>query len=92
MRNNDQNQRGGKNNSLLQNSIRTFSTYFKAVSSGASTVVKSAASAASNAIAERESDAPNDQVVELLRNFDCLYLLCTCFACNLYLVLLKHLE
>ncbi|KAL1811503.1 hypothetical protein ACET3Z_021568 [Daucus carota] len=62
MRNNDQNQRGGKNNSLLQNSIRTFSTYFKAVSSGASTVVKSAASAASNAIAERESDAPNDQV------------------------------
>lgn len=77
MRNNDQNQRGGKNNSLLQNSIRTFSTYFKAVSSGASTVVKSAASAASNAIAERESDAPNDQVVGLFRNIDCLYLLCT---------------
>lgn len=64
MRNNDQNQRGGgRNNSVIHNSFRTFSTYFKAVSNGASTVVKSAASAASSAIADRDNDTANDQVV-----------------------------
>ncbi|KAL8098568.1 hypothetical protein AgCh_031376 [Apium graveolens] len=62
MRNNDQNQRGGRNNSVIHNSFRTFSTYFKAVSNGASTVVKSAASVASSAIADRDNDTTNDQI------------------------------
>lgn len=76
MRNNEQNQRGGRNNSsVIHNSIRTFSTYFKAVSSGASTVVKSAASVASSAIAERDNDNTNDQVVGMFDSYYCFYVL-----------------
>ncbi|KAG6423811.1 hypothetical protein SASPL_114214 [Salvia splendens] len=59
--------RGRVNNGLLPN-FRTFSSYLKIVSSGASTVastVRSAASAAS-AIVERDGDTNHDQVELLL--------------------------
>lgn len=55
--------RGRVNNGILPN-FRTFSSYLKIVSSGASTVastVRSAASAAS-AIVERDGDTNHDQV------------------------------
>lgn len=60
---------GRNNNGGMPGSMRTFSAYLKAVSAGASTVVKSAASAASAAIADRERDTETayDQV-RLLKN------------------------
>ncbi|KAK1407051.1 hypothetical protein QVD17_38662 [Tagetes erecta] len=68
MRKIDQKQRnvvGGGNNGFIPSSIRSFSSYLRIVSSGASTVastVRSAASAAST-IVDRDSDAVHDQVV-----------------------------
>ncbi|KAG9159585.1 hypothetical protein Leryth_013567 [Lithospermum erythrorhizon] len=51
----------GNNNGLIPSSFRTLSGYLRVLSSGASTVVRSAASAAS-AIVERESESSHDQV------------------------------
>lgn len=64
MRKIDQKQRNVGNNGFIPSSIRSFSSYLRIVSSGASTVastVRSAASAAST-IVDRDSDAGHDQV------------------------------
>ncbi|CAK9176262.1 unnamed protein product [Ilex paraguariensis] len=53
--------RPGRNNGLVNSSFRALSSYLKIVQSGASTVVRSAVSAAST-IADRDSDNSHDQV------------------------------
>lgn len=58
-------QSGRGNNGIIPTSIKSISSYWRIVSSGASSVastVKSAASAAS-AIVDRDSEFPQDQVI-----------------------------
>lgn len=53
--------RHGKANGFIPSSFRALSSYLRIVSSGASTVARSAVSAASS-IVERDEDANHDQV------------------------------
>ncbi|XP_062077818.1 autophagy-related protein 18f [Humulus lupulus] len=54
-------QGGGRTNGFIPSSFRALSSYLRIVSSGASTVAKSAASVASS-IVDRDDDASHDQV------------------------------
>ncbi|KAI9083092.1 hypothetical protein K1719_034996 [Acacia pycnantha] len=54
--------RSGRTNGLIPSSFRALSSYLRVVSSGASTVARSAASAASSFL-DRDSDADHDQVI-----------------------------
>ena len=54
-------QGGGRTNGFIPSSFRALSSYLRIVSSGASTVAKSAASVASS-IVDRDDDAGHDQV------------------------------
>lgn len=54
---------GGRTNGFLPNSFRAISSYLRIVSSGASTVARSAASVASS-IVDRDDVADHDQVCE----------------------------
>ncbi|XP_054792659.1 autophagy-related protein 18f-like [Prosopis cineraria] len=54
--------RPGRTNGLIPSSFRALSSYLRVVSSGASTVARSAASVASS-ILDRDSDADHDQVI-----------------------------
>lgn len=69
MRNDGQKQQPGRTNGFIPTSFRALSSYLRIVSSGASSVARSAASAAS-AIVERDSDNSPDQV--LWAGFDLL--------------------
>lgn len=62
MRNDGQKQQPGRTNGFIPTSFRALSSYLRIVSSGASSVARSAASAAS-AIVERDSDNSPDQVL-----------------------------
>ncbi|XP_061341799.1 LOW QUALITY PROTEIN: autophagy-related protein 18f [Gastrolobium bilobum] len=53
---------GGKTNGFIPSSFRALSSYLRIVSSGASTVARSAASVASS-IVDRDDDADHDQVI-----------------------------
>lgn len=63
MRNNDalKSPRSGRVNGFIPSSFRAISSYLKIVSSGASTVARSAASVASS-IVDRVEDSSSDQV------------------------------
>ncbi|XP_076905511.1 autophagy-related protein 18f-like [Bidens hawaiensis] len=67
MRKIDQKQRNSgnnnNNNGIIPSSIRSFSSYLRIVSSGASTVASTVRSAASSAIVDRDSDSGHDQVL-----------------------------
>lgn len=52
---------GGRTNGFIPSSFRAISSYLRIVSSGASTVARSAASVASS-IVDRDDDADHDQV------------------------------
>lgn len=52
---------GGRTNGFIPSSFRALSSYLRVVSSGASTVARSAASVASS-IVERDDDPDHDQV------------------------------
>ncbi|XP_028807731.1 autophagy-related protein 18f [Neltuma alba] len=54
--------RSGRTNGLIPSSFRALSSYLRVVSSGASTVARSAASVASS-ILDRDNDADQDQVI-----------------------------
>ncbi|KAJ6301053.1 hypothetical protein OIU77_015372 [Salix suchowensis] len=57
----------GNKNGFLPSSFRAISSYLRIVSSGASTVARSAASAAQS-IADRDDDANHDQVKKYKNN------------------------
>lgn len=61
---------GGRTNGFIPSSFRAISSYLRIVSSGASTVARSAASVASS-IVDRDDDADHDQVcgISFLCNF-----------------------
>lgn len=60
--------RSGRTNGLIPNSFRAISSYLRIVSSGASTVARSAASVASS-IVDRDGDADHDQVPLVLAEY-----------------------
>lgn len=57
--------RSGRTNGLIPSSFRALSSYLRVVSSGASTVARSAASVASS-ILDRDSDVDHDQACVFL--------------------------
>ncbi|OIW03164.1 hypothetical protein TanjilG_11801 [Lupinus angustifolius] len=54
---------GGRTNGFIPNSFRTISSYLRIVSSGASTVARSAASVASSIVDKDDDDDDNDHVI-----------------------------
>lgn len=61
----------GRPNGLIPISFRAISSYLRIVSSGASTVARSAASVASS-IVDRDGDADRDQVCDVLEHLGLL--------------------
>ncbi|PON61475.1 Breast carcinoma amplified sequence [Parasponia andersonii] len=53
---------GGRSNGFIPSSFRAISSYWRIVSSGASTVAKSAAASVASSIVDRDDDASHDQV------------------------------
>lgn len=87
MRNNDalKSPRSGRVNGFIPSSFRAISSYLKIVSSGASTVARSAASVASS-IVDRVEDSSSDQVNRCnsvhFENFEMDSLPKLLFSCN----------
>ncbi|XP_076959715.1 autophagy-related protein 18f-like [Bidens hawaiensis] len=61
--NNNNNNHSNNINGIIPSSIRSFSSYLRIVSSGASTVASTVRSSASSAIVDRDSDSGHDQVL-----------------------------